>query len=705
MKKLLTWLCILCTAFPVYAQVVRPPTGSSGSSLEVKEVDGTPDVTSVRTMVVPNGSLTDNGNGSVTLTISGSGTVTNTGTLTANRLMLGNGANDITASSSLTGLVLGNGASAPTAITTSAGLAGALSDETGSGLAVFATSPTLVTPTLGVASATSINKVTITAPATGSTLTIPDGVTLTGPSSSATVATLGLTNTFTGRQDASGAASTSPMKVGTTAGKPGTCIVGDEYFANDATAGQNIFFCTATNTWTQQLNSGGGGGSPGGSNTQIQYNNSSAFGGAANFTFTSATGVVGLTQKANGNETLTGNRFTDTSPTGNFIHYQNAALNQDLLLGDVTGKFTAVSFATNATGGGTLALNGATSGSVTLNVPATAGSNTMTLPAATDTLIGKATTDTLTNKTYDTAGAGNTFKINGTSITAIKGNTATVATVSGALTTGNVVKSDASGNLIDGGSAGGGFDANDVTVVWFRDDFPSSNTSSSNFFGQLRWQPNAITSCSTGGAGTADQNGVFPHVGITQQTTPVTAGSGCVLHMSTASNGMFGTLFNQGTNSPWTSKTIARICAPSGANTCGGGGAPSRVIFKTGLVDGAASVTTITPAGGCWIRHDTNAGDTDFIGECCSASTCTATTGLTGSAADQGWHTFKISSTTNGQITFTVDTGTPQTVTTNVPTGKDIAPWHGIVAGTGVSGSENRRYQLDFWSFSGTVAR
>jgi len=40
-------------------------------------------------------------------------------------------------------------------------------------------SPTMTTPTLGVATATTINKVTITAPATGSTLTIADGKTLT----------------------------------------------------------------------------------------------------------------------------------------------------------------------------------------------------------------------------------------------------------------------------------------------------------------------------------------------------------------------------------------------------------------------------------------------------------------------------------------------------------------------------------------------
>jgi hypothetical protein len=58
-------------------------------------------------------------------------------------------------------------------------LAGVISDETGSGALVFASSPSLTTPTLGVASATSVNKVAITAPATGSTLTIADGKTLT----------------------------------------------------------------------------------------------------------------------------------------------------------------------------------------------------------------------------------------------------------------------------------------------------------------------------------------------------------------------------------------------------------------------------------------------------------------------------------------------------------------------------------------------
>ena len=46
-----------------------------------------------------------------------------------------------------------------------------------------------------------------------------------------------------------------------------------------------------------------------------------------------------------------------------------------------------------------VALNGSTSGSVTITAPAVAGTNTLTLPAVTDTLVGLAATQTLTNKT------------------------------------------------------------------------------------------------------------------------------------------------------------------------------------------------------------------------------------------------------------------------------------------------------------------
>jgi hypothetical protein len=97
---------------------------------------------------------------------------------------------------------------------TSAQLATAVSDETGSGSLVFATSPTLVTPVLGVATATSINGNTLT---TGTwtltgvaaktltfsnslTLAGTDATTLTFPTTSATIARTDAAQTFTGTQ-------------------------------------------------------------------------------------------------------------------------------------------------------------------------------------------------------------------------------------------------------------------------------------------------------------------------------------------------------------------------------------------------------------------------------------------------------------------------------------------------------------------------
>jgi hypothetical protein len=96
-----------------------------------------------------------------------------------------------------------------------------VTSSTGTVAVVLSNTPTLVTPVLGVASATSINKVALTAPATGSTLTIADGKTLTAsnsltlagtdsttmtfPSSSATVAGLGIAQSFTAKQTFTGA--------------------------------------------------------------------------------------------------------------------------------------------------------------------------------------------------------------------------------------------------------------------------------------------------------------------------------------------------------------------------------------------------------------------------------------------------------------------------------------------------------------------
>jgi len=96
-----------------------------------------------------------------------SGTLTNCTFPTLNQNTTGSAAT-VTTNANLTGVI------------TSVGNATSIAAQTGTGTTfVMSTSPTLVTPTIGAATATSLNKITVTAPATGATLTIAEGATLT----------------------------------------------------------------------------------------------------------------------------------------------------------------------------------------------------------------------------------------------------------------------------------------------------------------------------------------------------------------------------------------------------------------------------------------------------------------------------------------------------------------------------------------------
>jgi len=118
------------------------------------------------------------------------------------------------------------------------------------------TSPTLTTPTLGVASATSVNKVAITAPATGSTLTIADGKTLTasntltftGTDASSVAFGAGGTVAYTANKLSAFAATTSSELLGVISDETGT---GALVFANTPTlVTPNIGAATGTSLTT-----------------------------------------------------------------------------------------------------------------------------------------------------------------------------------------------------------------------------------------------------------------------------------------------------------------------------------------------------------------------------------------------------------------------------------------------------------------------
>lgn len=158
----------------------------------------------------------------------------------------------------LTGISgLGSGVATFLATPSSANLASAVTDETGSGALVFATSPSLTTPTLGVATATSINKLAITAPATGSTLAVADGktftvnrtLTLTGtdattmtfPGTNATIARTDAGQSFTGTQTFLSDAVINSLTVGLGASAVSTnTAIGASVLVGNTTGSNNV---------------------------------------------------------------------------------------------------------------------------------------------------------------------------------------------------------------------------------------------------------------------------------------------------------------------------------------------------------------------------------------------------------------------------------------------------------------------------------
>jgi hypothetical protein len=203
------------------------------------------------------------------------------------------------------------------------------------------TSPTLTTPTLGVASATTINKVALTAPTTGSTLTIADGKTLTASN----------TLTFTGTDSSSVAFGTG-----------GTVAYTDVATLSSLTSIGTI----STGTWQGTAIAGAYGGT-GVANTgktiTLGGNLTTSGAHATTLTTTGTTGVTlpttGTLTTLDGTETFTNKTFTSPVTNSPTLTLSTSSSTTDARLSwDSTNKKLQV-------GNGTISLDFASSNVIT----------------------------------------------------------------------------------------------------------------------------------------------------------------------------------------------------------------------------------------------------------------------------------------------------------------------------------------------------
>jgi hypothetical protein len=186
--------------------------------------------------------------------------------------------------------------------------------------------------------------------------------------------------------------------------------------------GVNGYFLQTDGTgnlgWSAAGN-GGGNGTPGGSNTQIQYNDAGSFGGNIGFTFNEVTGNVAIPGNLIVSGTVTGTLTTNAQPNITSVGTLTSLI--------VSGTTNSAAVTT-----GFITLNGNmnSNGTVTANLFNGSGANLTNIPGAN-------VTGTVANATYaNSANLANTVTVNAQpNITSV--GTLTSLSVSGNLSSGN----------------------------------------------------------------------------------------------------------------------------------------------------------------------------------------------------------------------------------------------------------------------------